>query len=182
MTSFLIDHLFESAVFALLMGALTLCFTNNRAGVRYGLWFAASVKFLVPFSAIVAAGNALRWDTAPALDLSWATPVATADLRLPNILLNAAAPLADMAAPLAATPVVSAYTASDPGLDTILLGLWLGGMAVLLCLWTLRWALLLFVRKASLPWGIPAAISVRFSLTLLEPGLVGIFRPVLLLP
>lgn len=181
MISLIIDHLLESTLFAMLMGLLTLCFANNRAGVRYGLWFAASLKFLIPFSLIVAAGNSLRWETAPAvkLDLAWAVPVAASDLRLPAIL-------ADVATPPAAAPVAIASTASGipsgPDLESVLLALWLGGIALLLCLWSLQWILLLRVRRASLPSGIPAAIPVRLSLTLLEPGLVGIFRPVLLLP
>ncbi len=182
MISLIVDHLLESTLFAMLMGLLTLCFATNRAGVRYGLWFAASLKFLIPFSLIVATGNALRWETAPAvaLDLKWSVAEAASDLRLPEVL-------ADMAAPPAATPAAGAYTASGgmdlgPGLESVLLALWLGGIAVLLCLWTLQWILLLRVRRASLPSGIPAAIPVRLSVTLLEPGLVGIFRPVLLLP
>jgi bla regulator protein BlaR1 len=189
MISFIIAHLLESTVFAMVMGLLTLCFVNNRAGVRYGLWFAASLKFLIPFSLIVAAGNALRWETAPAvkLDLSWAASVATADLRLPAILADVATPPAVTQAAVtqaAATQAAAAHTASGAGFDltSALLALWLGGIVLLLCLWTLQWVRLLRVRRASLPSGIKAAIPVRFSLTLFEPGLVGIFRPVLLLP
>ncbi len=175
MTFLIADHVIESTLFALLMGALTLGFTHNRAVVRYGLWFAGSLKFLAPFSLIVAVGDALRWDTAPVMALPWAVPVATSELGLPDLI-------ADVAAPLAATPVAAEYIASGPDLESVLMTVWLGGMALLLCLWTLRWILLMVVRRTSLPSGITAPIPVRFSLTLLEPGLVGIFRPVLLLP
>jgi hypothetical protein len=50
-----LDHLWQSTLFALCAGLLTLAFRNNAASVRYWLWFSASVKFLVPFSLITAA-------------------------------------------------------------------------------------------------------------------------------
>lgn len=40
---------------------LTLALRKNRAGVRYGLWLAASLKFLVPFSLLVGAGSQFTW-------------------------------------------------------------------------------------------------------------------------
>ena len=48
----MIDHLWQSTLFAMVVGLLTLAFRRNRARVRYALWFVASVKFLVPFSLI----------------------------------------------------------------------------------------------------------------------------------
>ena len=39
------------------MGLLTLAFRNHRAQVRNALWLAASVKFLIPFAALVAVGS-----------------------------------------------------------------------------------------------------------------------------
>src|ERR1700761_6754333 len=55
----LADHLWQSTLFALAAGLATLALRKNSAGVRYGLWLAASVKFLVPFALLAAAGGAL---------------------------------------------------------------------------------------------------------------------------
>ncbi len=63
--SALFDHLWQSTVFAGALGVLTLAFRRDRAAVRYGLWFAASLKFLLPFSALLALGGFLFQRLAP---------------------------------------------------------------------------------------------------------------------
>src|SRR5262249_43776257 len=42
----ILNHLWQSTLFALLIGGLTLGFRKNDARVRYWMWFAATVKFL----------------------------------------------------------------------------------------------------------------------------------------
>ena len=42
MTAALINHLWQSTLFALGAGLLTLALRRNGARFRYGLWFAAS--------------------------------------------------------------------------------------------------------------------------------------------
>src|SRR4051812_18011593 len=59
MIALIADHLWQSTLFALGAGLLTLLLRRNGAGVRYGLWFAASVKFLIPFALLAAAGGGL---------------------------------------------------------------------------------------------------------------------------
>src|SRR5260370_35583352 len=54
-----VNHLWQSTVFAAVIGLATLAFRKNRAAVRHALWLAASIKFLVPFAALVALGGAL---------------------------------------------------------------------------------------------------------------------------
>ena len=61
----MVAHLWQSTMFAICAGLLTLGFRRNRARVRYWLWFAASIKFLIPFSAIAAGVSVLPW--APAV-------------------------------------------------------------------------------------------------------------------
>ncbi len=51
------NHLWQSTAFAAAIGLLTLLFAKNRARVRYGFWLAASVKFLIPFSTLIALGS-----------------------------------------------------------------------------------------------------------------------------
>src|SRR5580704_13157681 len=55
------NHLWQSTLFAITAGLLTLVLRKSRARVRYGLWLAASVKFLVPFSLLVGIGSHLAW-------------------------------------------------------------------------------------------------------------------------
>src|SRR5215469_15584345 len=62
----LANHLWQSTVFAGAMWALALILRQNRAAVRYWLWLAASVKFLLPFSLLVSTGTELARRTAPA--------------------------------------------------------------------------------------------------------------------
>lgn len=60
MTSFG-DHLWQSTLFAAVAGLLTLAFRQNRAQVRYWLWLAASLKFLVPFAWLLTIGSQFGW-------------------------------------------------------------------------------------------------------------------------
>jgi hypothetical protein len=53
----LLAHLWQSTLCFLVAWLLTLALKNNRASVRYWVWLAASVKFLVPFSLLVSAGS-----------------------------------------------------------------------------------------------------------------------------
>ena len=57
MIAAVLDHLWQSTLVALAAGLLTLAFRRQRAGVRHGLWFAASAKFLLPFAALAALGR-----------------------------------------------------------------------------------------------------------------------------
>ena len=59
------DHLWQSTAFAMLVAVSAIALRGNRAAVRYALWFAASIQFLIPFSllatlAIYAGHSALR--------------------------------------------------------------------------------------------------------------------------
>src|SRR6202163_2115891 len=55
------NHLWQTTLFAIVAGLLTLLLRKNQARVRYWLWLAASVKFLVPFSLLIGIGNHLAW-------------------------------------------------------------------------------------------------------------------------
>ena len=59
----LANHLWQSTLFVLVVWLLTLVLRNNRAQVRYWLWLVASVKFLVPFSTLVAIGRQFEWQS-----------------------------------------------------------------------------------------------------------------------
>ena len=57
----LTNHIWQSTVFAILVGLITLAFHRNRAQVRYWLWLSASLKFLLPFSLLMTFGHRLEW-------------------------------------------------------------------------------------------------------------------------
>ena len=49
----LLNHLWQSTLFAAAVALLTLALRNNHARARHRLWLIASLKFLVPFSLLV---------------------------------------------------------------------------------------------------------------------------------
>jgi uncharacterized protein (TIGR03435 family) len=53
------NHLWQSTAFAAVCGLASLVLRKNPARVRYGLWLAASLKFLIPFSLLVSLGGQL---------------------------------------------------------------------------------------------------------------------------
>ena len=59
MIAALLDHIWQSTLFAGAAWLLTLAFRRNGAALRFWLWFAASIKFLVPFAGLAALGEYL---------------------------------------------------------------------------------------------------------------------------
>ena len=57
----LLDHLWQSTLFAAAVWLAARALRANGARVRYWLWFAASVKFLIPLSLLVGAGERFAW-------------------------------------------------------------------------------------------------------------------------
>jgi uncharacterized protein (TIGR03435 family) len=176
----LIDHLWQSTLVAAAAGLLVLALRKHAASVRYWVWLAASVKFVVPFAALVAIGNSLEWRAAavapasPSAVTEWIT--AAEQVAQPMAALaTAIAPAAIVAAPDARTAFAALAGA-----------VWLGGLAVVLGVWFHRGLRLSrLVRSATkLTDGAFAGlgIDVRLSSSKVEPGIVGIFRPVLLVP
>src|SRR5688500_15099402 len=51
------NHLWQSTLFTVAAWLLTLALRKNRAAIRYWLWLAASLKFVVPFSLLVSTGS-----------------------------------------------------------------------------------------------------------------------------
>jgi beta-lactamase regulating signal transducer with metallopeptidase domain len=165
MISLLLDHLWQSTLFAAAAGLLTLAFRVNSAAVRYWLWFAASVKFLTPFSLLTALGAYLFQSIAPKV----AAPVFF-DLE------PAAEPFSG------AGPALAPSIAQGINLAPLLFGLWVLGFAVTLAMWIRGWLKLRAALADASPLSIDAPMPVKSSTALLEPGLVGIWRPVLILP
>jgi len=57
----LCNHLWQSTLFLGIVALLALLLRKNQARIRYWLWIAASIKFLIPFSLLVSLGSHLSW-------------------------------------------------------------------------------------------------------------------------
>jgi hypothetical protein len=67
LTSALVTHLWQSTLFVLVVWLAAMALRQVRARVRYWLWVAASVKFLIPLSLLVGLGARFEWRTAPSI-------------------------------------------------------------------------------------------------------------------
>jgi bla regulator protein blaR1 len=159
------NHLWQSTVFAAAAGLLALALSNNRAPVRFGVWLAASLKFLLPFALLVSAGTQLPWHSAPAA----AHPIST-------LMEDFSQPF-ESRAPFAPAPLSTRHDRLP-----LLAAIWLCGAVWAATAWLRQWRKVrTAVRLATpLPLGLP--VPVLLSRGNLEPGIVGIRRPVLLLP
>ena len=73
-------------------------------------------------------------------------------------------------------------TSARAWINLVIPGLWLCGVMYLALTRLRRWRAIRLVVRASVPANIAAPVEIRFSPGLLEPGVVGLMRPVLLLP
>ncbi|MBI3208322.1 MAG: TIGR03435 family protein [Candidatus Solibacter usitatus] len=155
----LTNHLWQSTVFALFVALAALALKKHRAKTRYGLWLSASLKFLLPFSLLVGFG---------------------ARMELP--------PVAPGMPALAVEQITMSF-APAPASGTSLIrwpmvfgAIWLAGAAILTVRWFRRWLLIRAALRGArtLPYNV--AIPVLSTKSNIEPGVFGIFRPVLLLP
>jgi beta-lactamase regulating signal transducer with metallopeptidase domain len=160
----LLDHIWQSTLFAGAAWLLTLAFRRNHAALRFWLWFAASIKFLVPFAALAALGDYLS--------RQYPAPLPQSILVLTPAAEKLSAPARMLVAPQAETI----------HLGSLLLGLWLAGFAVILGVHLLRGLRLRAMTMAAQDLPMPAPVRIKASSSLLEPGLVGILKPVVLLP
>src|SRR5687767_10740051 len=166
-----VAHLWQSTLVVGVVWLLTLALRGNRAHVRHRLWLAASVKFLVPFSWFVSLGAQLEWHTAPSIAQPAATFVMEEILAPPVIAAVASTPAAQ---PMSAWP-------------WMLASIWAVGVAGVLFWWWRQWRLVRVALDQAKPIALGAAydvadLTVMSSAWTFEPGVVGIWRPVLLLP
>jgi uncharacterized protein (TIGR03435 family) len=183
------DHLWQSTIVAAIAGLLTLAFRRNRAAVRYWLWLTASVKFLVPFTVLMAIGARLGWRSATALPLQ--TEVAF-------IFDAVSQPFSQLAAnSAAASAAAGAPSGLVDSLTLVFLAIWFTGFAGLLFAWLIRWRRVADAARAATPLdgrelailrrlevivGIKRPIALRSPSGTVEPGVFGILRAVLLWP
>jgi TonB family protein len=164
------NHIWESTIVGLAAAFLAFAFRRNSAPVRYWIWFAAAMKFLVPFAAIAAAARAFHL---PPL-------VAGGALETAMVFRSTAVPA------LRGTP------------STIVAIIWLIGAFIVFASWVWHWRRLAIDARMSPPIvdgvvhdalrRIERAQGVRKRTLLvssncsMEPGVLGIRTPVLIWP
>ncbi|HEV3202269.1 MAG TPA: hypothetical protein VGZ73_30435, partial [Bryobacteraceae bacterium] len=149
------NHLWQSTLFAGLAALLTLALRNNRARVRHGVWLAASCKFLIPISVLIALGGQIRWRAVPETTQS-------------NIAI-----VMDQVSQLFPTPSISARAVAPPDsaslLPEILLAGWALGFLGISGAWWIRWRRIRDAVRAGSPLRLEIPIRAISSPTLLEP-------------
>jgi len=174
-TAALGNHLWQSTAVTGIAWLLTLSLRNNHARMRYWVWMIASIKYLIPFSLFIAAGESLR--------SAFATPIQKPALAA--VMEQITLPFPQTESPAAVAYAGMAPTAvSHPGnlVALILLAVWLCGFLFVLCSWSRGWLKIRASLRASSRMMLMAEVPVLSSPLLIEPGIFGIFRPVLLLP
>jgi uncharacterized protein (TIGR03435 family) len=174
MTALVFNHVWQSTLFAGVIAILALALRHNRARLRYALWLAASVKFLVPFAMLTAAGGVLAWQQAPA---PLRSVVASSGVR-------------DFNAPFAAMwlePTTMVTPAAQPQwIAPIVFAVWACGFMAMLLRRVRQWREIRATVRVSTPSAattpLPGGIEIRTAPTVFEPGVVGFRRPVILLP
>jgi bla regulator protein BlaR1 len=161
------DHLWQSTLFTGIAGLLTLVLRNNGARVRHWVWLAASCKFLIPFSVLISLGAHLQWQTTPR----------TTQSTLIRVMDEVSQPFTGPAV----SPAPAALPAASP-VVVVLWTLWACGSAGIGWSWWSRWRRIHASARAGRPVELELPIRAVSSPTLLEPGVFGVFRPILLLP
>jgi bla regulator protein blaR1 len=171
------NHLWQSTIFAVAAGLLSLALRKQRARVRYWVWLAASVKFLVPFSWLAAVGSHLAWS--PGFG-------ATSNHRLQVAI--------EVISGVNSRVLMPDLTRLFP----LIAGVWFCGLVSVLARWCVRWRRMLHIAReaVTLPagrvvtslaevermLGIRRPTPVLLSKAFIEPGVFGIAYPVLIWP
>ena len=170
-TTALLNHLWQSTIVVLAVWVLAQTLRKNRAGTRYWLWMAASIKFIIPFSFLIAAGESIR--------NAMQNTIQRSDLA--SAVDQFAEPF-----PAPPQPFATAMQASNVhhsiSVAPLLLSIWACGFLAVLLSWGRSWwRIHRAVQKAS-PLNLGLAVPALSSPTVHEPGVFGLIRPVLLLP
>jgi bla regulator protein BlaR1 len=166
----LTNHLWQSTVFAAAAGLLTVGFRSNRAQVRYWLWFSASFKFFVPFSLLISLGSRLGW--APAAK----------KIAAPVLYDAASFTMVQVSRPFTVLPSAHATAGTIHWVPVSVLSVWAIGLATIALIRFRGWLRIQAALRSSTPIDIPVPVEIRSSPGLLEPGVVGLFHSILLVP
>jgi bla regulator protein BlaR1 len=184
------NHLWQSTLFAITAGLLTLALGNNHARARYWLWLAASAKFLVPFSLLAEIGSHI--------------PRSNSSAETAKVSLYSA--MAEVSQPFTRPTIIVSAVGTPSTVSSILIHLlpallaavWLCGLAVVISVWYMRWRRISSALRKAKPLtkgrevdalrmlertgGLRKRTEILLGAPYLEPGIFGISRPVLVWP
>ncbi|WP_047492295.1 M56 family metallopeptidase [Terriglobus sp. TAA 43] len=166
-----INHLLQSTIFASIAWVVVLTLRKSPARTRYWVWMIASLKFLLPLSLLMAAGRWLR-SLAP-------MPIATKPL-VTNVVEHMARPFQQTQFFEASEH--AAVSSHGHWMLVLALAVWICGVTIIVLRWVSGWRHIRVAKRSGFPLNISANVPVLCSTTTIEPGIYGIFRPVLLLP
>jgi beta-lactamase regulating signal transducer with metallopeptidase domain len=186
------NHLWQSTLFAGVVALIALALRKHQARVRYWLWVAASLKFLIPLALLIALGSHLGKPNR-STESRGSMYVAVDKISQPFTSATA------FDAPAVSSATQPAAPRSWVALVPVLLGVaWLGGFVAVLGSWCVQWRRIAKVVEEARPLldgrelealhqielsvKIPRRIKILTSRGSLEPGVVGIVHPILLWP
>ncbi len=170
----LANHLWQSTIFAAAVWLITCLLRSNAASLRHRLWLTASVKFLVPFSVLVGLGARL--------------PVQTGRVVSPrpvSVVVSAIGkPFPGLTFPKTTSATGTLQSPEPPSsrLPYALAALWFCGFAGCVGWWFLRWRQFRRALRRGVPLDLDIPVPAISLSERIEPGVFGVFRPVLLLP
>ena len=152
------NHLWQSTLFVAVVALLVLAFRNNRARTRYGLWLAASLKFLVPFSLLIDLGSYLSSFRSPHGIRASLASMTIVQLNQPFNSQSAALVAHSSVASASSLQVLSRFA-------PWLLVVWLAGTIAVLAVWLIRWYRVAAIAKraTALGEGAEAEILARLQ-------------------
>jgi len=169
----IVKHIWESTVIAIAAGGVSLMLRRNSASVRYWVWFAAAVKFLVPFATLAALANQFSLPQSPR--------AATAVIETATIVFRGAA-----------------FPAITDATSIAIVFVWVTGAGAVIARWLSQWLRLAAHAAEAAPIvngvvydtlqcvqgkeNIRCPIALVASHQTMEPAVIGIFNPVLLWP
>lgn len=165
------NHLWQSTVFAAVAWLLTTFLRRNQARVRFSIWLSASVKFLIPFSLLIAAGEKLQQYFAATVPIKPSLVAIVQRIEQPL-------PQTDYLA-VTNSPI---HSHRAEWLPLLLVTVWICGAFLVAGRWLLGWLHVRRVLRNASPLGLMGGVPVFSTAGAMEPGIFGIFHPVLLLP
>lgn len=178
------NHLWQSTLFTAAAGLAVPALRRSGAAARHALWLTASIKFLVPFAALMALGA----------QFGVRAPEAAARTEFVVIVETAGQPFTPSLPPIP-PPAASGAASTTPW---AVIAIWLCGSLVIAGAWVIRWRRVArlareaaavhagreldALRRLERAAGIAKPIALVASTTLHEPGVFGLCRPVLIWP
>ncbi len=178
------NHLWQSTLFAAVTALVCLALRRNAARVRYGIWFVASIKFLVPFSLLIGLGGLLP---------KHHVVTASAPAGIYSAMDTAALPFSDVLGGVENNAIRahrSSWERTMVVLPDAAAAVWLCGMVMVLLNWFVRWRRMYatlrqatvaesgreveILRRVGRAAGMREQVTLLLSEGLMEPGILGV--------